>query len=176
MTNETDQLPRAVTADAGDATTTRIGELRDDMKDGFSDLRSKVQKMDADELSRETSLLMMIGSSQMETIRRLRRDVDEMDRDLQRLRFERAELARVARELVDAMGIPFDPDDSSPAKLVRTAATVAGRYAERNMRPFELEAPDDRRESHVEAAAIAALSVLALCAVTWTVLMVAAWL
>lgn len=158
----------------------RIEELRDDMEDGFSDLRSKVQEMDADELRRELRLLMMIGSSQMDAVRRLRRDVDEMDRDLIRLHGERAEFERAARELVDAMGIPFDPDDWSPAKLVRMATTVAGRYAERRMQPFEMEVPvevpADRRESSVEVAMVVALSVFVLCAVVWTVMMISAWL
>ena len=159
----------------------RIEELRDDMEDGFSGLRSKVQEMDADELRRELSLLMMIGSSQMGEVRRLRRDIEVMDQDLIRLHGERAEFERAARKLVDAMEVPFDPDDFSPAKLVRTAATVAGRYAERRMQPFEmeaheLEAPADRRESGVEVAMVVALSVFVLCAVVWTVMMSSAWL
>lgn len=169
------------TTGACDPVRDRVKELCDDMKDGFSDLRSKVQEMGADELRREMSLLMMIGGSQMETIRRLRRDVDEMDRELQRLRFERAECAGAARELVDAMGIPFDPDDSSPGKLVRMATTVAGRYAERHVRPFEtkvheLGAPADRREGGVEVAMVVALFVFVLCVVVWTAMMVSAWL
>lgn len=164
------------TTGACDPVRDRVEELCDDMKDGFSDLRSQVQEMGADELRREMSLLMMIGGSQMETIRRLRRDVDEMDRELQRLRFERAECAGAARELVDAMGIPFDPDDWSPAKLVRMATTVAGRYAERHVRPFETEVPADRREGGVEVAMVVALSVFVLCVVVWTAMMVSAWL
>lgn len=153
----------------------RVEELRDDMEDGFSDLRSKVQEMDADELRREMSLLMMIGCSQMDTIRSLRRDVEVMDRDLLRLHGERAEFERAARELVDIMGIPFDPDDWSPAKLVRMATTVAGKYAERRMQPFEMEVQADRREGGVEVAMVVALSVFVLCAVVWTVMMVSAW-
>lgn len=153
----------------------RVEELRDDMEDGFGDLRSKVQEMDADELRRELSLLMMIGNSQMTTIHRLRRDVDEMDRKLQSLRSERDQINGCARELADAMGIAFDPDDWSPAKLVRMATTVAGRYAERNMQPFETETPADRCESQTEVAMVVALSVFVLCAVVWTVMMVSAW-
>lgn len=178
----------------GSPVTDRVEELRDDMENGFSDLRSKVQEMDADELRREMSLLMMVGNSQMETIRRLRRDVDEMDwklqrlhseriemdRKLQRLHSERAEFERVARELADAMRIPFDPDDWSPAKLVRMAATVARKYEEQRMPTFEMEAANteaatDMRESRVEIATVVALSVFVVCVVVWTVLMVSAW-
>lgn len=161
---------------ACDPVRDRVEELCDDMKDGFSDLRSQVQEMGADELRREVSLLMMIGGSQMETIRRLRRDVDEMDRELMRLHTERSKFKRAAMELVDAMGIPFDPDDWSPAKLVRTAATVAGRYAERHVQPFETEVTADRREGGVEVAMVVALSVFVLCVVVWTAMMVSAWL
>lgn len=169
-----------MTENVGSPVVDRVEELRDDMDDGFSDLRSKVQEMDADELRREMSLLMMIGNSQMETIRRLRRDVDEMDRKLQFLRSERNQIKRCVRELVEVMGIPFDPDDSSPAKLVRMATTVAGRYSERRMPTFEIEAanteaPADRRESRVEVATVVALSVFVVCVVVWTVLMVSAW-
>lgn len=158
----------------------RVEELRDDMEDGFSDLRSKVQEMDADELRREVSLLMMIGSSQMETIRILRRDVEVMDRDLLRLHGERVKFERVTRELAEVMGIPFDPDDSSPAKLVRMATTVAEKYSERHMPTIEIEASKteaatDGRESRVEVATVVALSVFVVCVVVWTVLMVSAW-
>lgn len=164
-----------MTENVGSPVVDRVEELCDDMKDGFSDLRSKVQEMDADELRREMSLLMMIGNSQMETIRRLRRDVDEMDWKLQFLRSERNQIKGCVRELVEVMGIPFDPDDSSPAKLVRMATTVAGKYSECNMPTFETEASADRRESRVEVATVVALSVFVVCVVVWTVLMVSAW-
>lgn len=164
-----------VTVGTCDSVTDRVEELRDDMNDGFSDLRSKMQEMDVDELRREMSLLMMIGNSQMETIRRLRRDVDEMDWKLQFLRSERNQIKECVRELVEVMGIPFDPDDSSPAKLVRMATTVAGKYSERHMPTFEMEVPADRRESRVEVATVVALSVFVVCVVVWTVLMVSAW-
>lgn len=157
------------------AVTDRFDELRDDMENGFSDLRSKVQEMDADELRREMSLLMMIGNSQMETIRRLRRDVEEMDWKLQLLRSERSQINGCVRELVEVMGIPFDPDDSSPAKLVRMATAMAGKYSEQHMPTFEAEVPADRRESRVEIATVVALSVFVVCVVVWTVLMVSAW-
>lgn len=164
-----------MTENVGCPATDRIEELCDDMEDGFSDLRSKVQEMDADELRREVSLLMMIGNSQMTTIHRLRRDVDEMDRKLQFLRSERNRIKGCVRELADAMGIPFDPDDSNPAKLVRMATTMAERYSERRMPTFEMEAPADRRESRVEVATVVALSVFVVCVVVWTVLMVSTW-
>lgn len=159
----------------------RIEDLRYDMEDGFSDLRSKVQEMDADELRREMSLLMMIGSSQMATIRSLRRDVEVMDRNLLRLHGERAEFERAARKLAEVMEVPFDPDDWSPVKLVRMATTVAGRYAERSMPTLEMEiakteAATEGRESRVDVAATVALSVFVVCVVVWTVLMVSAWL
>lgn len=159
----------------------RIEDLRDDMEDGFSDLRSKVQEMDADELRRELSLLMMIGSSQMGTISSLRRDIEVMDRDLLRLHGERAEFERAARKLAEVMEVPFDPVDWSPAKLVRMATTVAGRYAERSMPTLEMEiekteAATEGRESRVDVAATVALSVFVVCVVVWTVLMVAAWM
>lgn len=178
-----------MTENVGSPATDRVEELCDDMEDGFSDLRSKVQEMDADELRREMSLLMMIGNSQMATIHRLRHDVDEMDcklqrlhseriemdRRLQRLHSERAEFERVTRELADAMGIPFDPDDWNPAKLVRMATTMVEKYSERHMPTFVTEAPADRRESRVEVATVVALSVFVVCVVVWTVLMVSAW-
>lgn len=168
------------TVGACDPVRDRVEELRDDMKNGFSDLRSKVQEMDDDELRREMSMLMIIGSAQMEAIRRLRRDVDEMDDNLQRLRFERAECAGAARKLASAMGIPFDPDDSNPAKLIRMAATVAGKYAERHMQPLEMEitkmeTSTDKRESLVNVVAVVAFSAFALYVVVLIVLMVSAW-
>lgn len=169
-----------MTENVGSPVVDRVEKLCDDMEDGFSDLRSKVQEMDANELRRELSLLMMIGNSQMEAVRQLRRDVDVMDRELLRLHGERAQFERAARKLADAMGIPFDPDDSSPAKLVRMATTMAGKYSERRMPAFEMEAANteaatDRRESRVEVATVVALSVFVVCVVVWTVLMVSAW-
>lgn len=154
----------------------RFNELHDDMNNGFSKLRKNVEEMDADELRREMSLLMMIGSTQMDTVRRLRRDVEEMDRDLHRLHVERDQFERASRELADAMVIPFDPDDFSPAKLVRTASTVARKYAERHTETFEPEITSDRRGRGVEVALIVALSVLVLCVVVWTAIMVETWL
>lgn len=169
-----------MTENVGSPVVDRVEELCNDMEDGFSDLRSKVQEMDADELRREMSLLMMIGNSQMATIHRLRLDVDEMDRKLHLLRSERNQIKGCVRELAEVMGIPFDPDDSSPAKLVRMATTVAEKYSERHMPTFKMEvasteAPADRRESRVEVATVVALSVFVVCVVVWTVLMVSAW-
>lgn len=169
-----------VTVDTCDSVRDRVAELRDDMENGFSDLRSQVQEMDADELRRELSLLMMIGNSQMEAVRQLRRDVDVMDRGLLRLHGERAQFERAARKLAEATGIPFDPDDWSPAKLVRMATTVAEKYSERHMPTLEMEiakteAATDGRESRVEVATVVALSVFVVCVVVWTVLMVSVW-
>lgn len=169
-----------MTENVGSPVVDRVEELCNDMEDGFSDLRSMVQEMDANELRREMSLLMMIGNSQMETIHRLRRDVDEMDRKLQFLRSERDRIKGCVRELAEVMGIPFDPNDWSPANLVRMATTVAKKYSERHMPTLEMEiakteAPADRRESRVEVATVVALSVFVVCVVVWTVLMVSAW-
>lgn len=169
-----------MTEGVGSPVVDRVEELRDDMEDGFSDLRSKVQEMDADELRREISLLMMIGSSQMETMRILRRDVKVMNQDLIRLQGERVKFERVTKELAEVMGIPFDPDDWSPAKLVRTATTIAGKYAERHMPTLEMEiakteAATDGRKSRAETVTVVAFSVFVLCMVVWTVLMVSAW-
>lgn len=164
-----------MTENVGSPVVDRVEELCNDMEDGFSDLRSKVQEMDANELRREMSLLMMIGNSQMETIRRLRRDVDEMDRKLQFLRSDRSQIKECVRELVEVMGIPFDPDDSSPAKLIRMATTMAGKYSEQHMPTLVAEVPTDKRESRVEVATVVALSVFVVCVVVWTMLMVSAW-
>lgn len=169
-----------MTENVGSPVVDRFEELCNDMDDGFSDLRSKVQEMDADELRREMSLLMMIGNSQMETIHRLRRDVDEMDRKLQFLRFERDKIKECARRLVEVMGIPLDPDDWRPVELISIATSMAERYSERHMSTFEMgaantEAATDRRESRVEVATVVALSVFVVCVVVWTVLMVSAW-
>lgn len=160
------------------AVTDRFDELRNDMDNGFRDLRSRVQEMDTDELRREMSLLMMIGSTQMDAVRRLRRDVEEMDRDLHRLHVERSQFERASRELVDVMRIPFDPDDFSPAKLVRMAASVA---RERRCEPVttsieSLGVTDlDRKESMTEIAMATIMGVFVLCVVVWTVMMVVKW-
>lgn len=169
-----------ITENVGSPVADRVEELRDDMEDGFSDLRSKVQEMDADELRREVSLLMMIGNSQMTTIHRLRRDVDEMDRKLQFLRFERDRIKECVRGLVEVMGIPLDPDDWRPVELIRIATSMAEKHSERRTPTLEMEAanteaPADRRESRVEVATVVALSVFVVCVVVWTVLMVSAW-
>lgn len=103
----------------------RFDELRDDMEGGFSKLRRNVEEMDADELRRDVHNLMMIGNSQMDTIRRQRREIDGMQQDLMRRHGERTKVIAASMDLLRAMGVPFDPEDDSPARWLRMAAAVA---------------------------------------------------
>lgn len=163
----------AMNSCADNAVTGRFDELHDDMEGGFSKLRKNLEKMSADELRRDVSSLMMIGHSQMNTIRSQNREIDRMQRDLLSLNGERARMISATMDLLGAMGIAYDVEDDCPAKWIRMAASVA---RERRCEPFEMELPADRGEGRVEAVTTVALSVFALCMVVWTVLMVSAWL
>ena len=151
----------------------RFDELHDDMENGFSKLRKNVEEMDADELRRDISNLMMIGHSQMDTIRRQRREIDGMNKDLMRLHGERTRIAHETMILLGAMGIAFDGEDDCPSKWIRMAASVA---REHKCEPeAEIVTDLDRRESATEVAMVVILGVFVLCAVVWTAMMVAAW-
>ena len=159
----------------------RIEDLRDDMEDGFSDLRSKVQEMDANELRREMSLLMMIGSSQMDAIRRQRREIDGMNVDLIRLNNERSRIVYDTMNLLANMDIAFDSEDDCPSKWIRMAASVAEK---RRCEPITTTAEElgvnavtdlDRKESTTETAMVVIMGVFVLCVIVWTAMMVAAW-
>ena len=159
----------------------RFKELESDMRDGFKGLRNDVEKMDSDELRRDIDNLMMIGHSQMDTIRRQRREIDWMQRDLLSLNGERARTIQAAIDLLGAMGVAYDIEDDSPSKWLRMAASVA---RERRCELITATVEDlgasavtdlDRKESMTQTALVAVLGVFVLCCVVWTVLMVSAW-
>lgn len=158
--------------------TDRFDELRDDMDNGFKTLRKNVDEMDADELRRDIGNLMMIGHSQMDTIRRQRSEIDGMQRDLIRLHEERASTLRATLDLLGAMGIAYDVEDDCPSKWLRMAASVA---RERRCEPVttsieSLGVSDlDRKESMTEIAMAAIMGVFVLCVVVWTAMMVVKW-
>ena len=156
----------------------RFDELRGDMESGFTKLRKNVEEMDADELRRDVNNLMMIGHSQMDTIRRQRREIDGMQRDLMRLHEERARTLHATLDLLVAMGIAYDVEDDCPSKWIRMAASVA---RERHCEPIttsieSLGVTDiDRRESMTNVAMVVIMGVFVLCVIVWTAMMVAAW-
>ena len=153
--------------------TDRFDELHDDMESGFLKLRKNVEEMDTDELRRDIHNLMMIGHSQMDTIRRQRREIDGMNEDLMRLHGERARVVHETMILLADMGIAFDGEDDCPSKWIRMAASVVrGRQCESGT---ETVTDLDRRESMTEVAIVVILGVFVLCAVVWTAMMVAAW-
>lgn len=161
------------------AVTDRFDELRDDMENGFSKLRKNVEEMDADDLRRNISNLMMIGNTQMDVIRHQRHEIEEMRQDLMRVHGERSRVVVATENLMMAMGIAYDVEDDCPSKWIRMAASVA---RERRCEPFTMnvESVDgvtdlDRRESVTEVAMVVILGVFVLCAVVWTAMMVAAW-
>lgn len=160
------------------AVTDRFDELRSDMENGFSKLGKNVGRMSADELRRDIDNLMMIGHSQMDIIRRQRREIDEMHLDMLSLHQERARTIHATMNLLRAMGIAYDVEDDCPSKWLRMAASVA---RERRCEPItatveSLGVTDlDRKESMTQAALVAVLGVFVLCCVVWTVLMVSAW-
>lgn len=160
------------------AVTDRFDELRDDMDNGFSKLRKNLEEMDADELRRDVGNLMMIGHSQMDTIRQQRREIDGMQRDLLSLHKERASTVRATLDLLGAMGVAYDVEDDCPAKWLRMAASVA---RERRCEPVttsieSLGVTDlDRKESMTEIAMTAIMGVFVLCVVVWTAMMVVKW-
>lgn len=164
-----------------DNVTDRFDELHDDMENGFSKLRKNLEEMDVDELRRDVSNLMMIGHSQMDTIRRQRREIDGMNADLARLHGERSRIAFETMNLLANMDIAFDSEDDCPSKWIRMAASVVG---ERRCEPITTTAEAlgvnavtdlDRKESMTEVTIVVILGVFVLCVVVWTVLMVAAW-
>ena len=171
-----------ICANNGDrAVTDRFDELHEDMENGFQNLRKKIEEMDADELRRDVSNLMMIGHSQMDTIRRQRREIERMDADLLRLHGERTRIAHETMILLVAMGIAFDGEDDCPSKWIRMAASVA---RERKCEPFTTSIESlgvntvtdlDRRESATEVAMVVIMGVFVLCVIVWTAMMVAAW-
>lgn len=163
------------------AVTDRFDELRSDMENGFSKLGKNVGRMSADELRRDIDNLMMIGHSQMDTIRRQRREIDGMQRDLLSLHQERARTLLATKDLLGAMGIAYDVEDDSPSKWLRMAVSVA---KERRCEPFTTTVEElgvstvtdlDRKESVTETDLVAITGVFVLCVVVWTVLMVSAW-
>lgn len=161
--------------------TDRFDELRNDMENGFSKLGKSVGRMSADELRRDVSNLMMIGHSQMSTIRTQNREIEGMQKDLLRMHSERARTIHATEDLLSAMGIAYDVEDDSPSKWLRMAASVA---RERRCEPITATVEElgvnaandlDRKESMTEAALVAITGVFVLCVVVWTVLMVSAW-
>lgn len=163
------------------AVTDRFDELHDDMDDGFVKLRKNLDEMDADELRRDISNLMMIGHSQMDALRRQRREIDEMHRDLLSLHKERASTIQATMDLLGAMGIAYDVEDDSPSKWLRMAASVA---RERRCEPFTATIEElgvnavtdlDRKENVTETAMVVIMGVFVLCVIVWTAMMVAAW-
>lgn len=158
--------------------TDRFDELHDDMNNGFKVLRKNVEEMDADELRRDIQSLMMIGHSQMDTIRRQRREIEEMQRDLRSLNEERASVFHATLDLLSIMGVAYDLEDDCPAKWLRMAASVA---RERRCEPVttsieSLGVTDlDRKESMTEIAMATIMGVFVLCVVVWTAMMVVKW-
>ena len=164
-----------------DVMTDRFDELHDDMEGDFLKLRKNLEEMDADELRRDVSNLMMIGHSQMDTIRRQRREIDGINADLTRLHGERSRIAFETMNLLANMNIAFDSEDDCPSKWIRMAASVA---EERRCEPFTTTAEAlgvntvtdvDRRESMVNVAMVVIMGVFVLCVIVWTAMMVAAW-
>lgn len=164
-----------------DNVTDRFDELHDDMDNGFLKLRKNVEEMDADELRRDIDNLMMIGHSQMDTIRRQRREIDGMQKDLIRMHNERVRTIHATTDLLGAMGIAYDVEDDSPSKWLRMAASVA---RERRCEPITTTIEElgvntvtdlDRKESTTETALVAIMGVFVLCVVVWTVSMVSVW-
>lgn len=159
----------------------RFDELHKDMDNGFSKLRKSVEEMDADELRRDIGNLMMIGHSQMDTIRRQSREIDGMQRDLLSLHKERANTIHATLDLLGAMGVAYDVEDDCPAKWLRMAASVARECrCEPVTTTIEELGVDaitdlDRRESTIEMAMVAIMGVFVMCVVVWTALMVTAW-
>lgn len=163
------------------AVTDRFDELRDDMENGFSNIRKNVGRMSADELRRDIDNLMMIGHSQMNAIRSQNREIEKMKQDLMGVYSERNRIVVATKNLMMAMGIAYDVDDDCPAKWIRMAASVA---RERRCEPITATVEDlgasavtdlDRKESMTQTALVAVLGVFVLCCVVWTVLMVSAW-
>lgn len=161
--------------------TDRYAELHGDMENGFSELRKNLEKMDADELRRDISNLMMIGHSQMDALRRQRREIDGMNADLMRLHGERSRIAFETMNLLANMGIAFDSEDDCPSKWIRTAASVV---EERRCEPITTTVEElgvntvtdvDRRESMTNVAMVVIMGVFVLCVIVWTAMMVAAW-
>lgn len=150
----------------------RFEELESDMRDGFKGLRNDVENMDADELRRTVSMLEMIGHSQMNSIRSLDQKVDGMSADLIRLHDERTRVLMAIRELMRNMGVAYDPDEDSPAKWIRMAASIAN---EAEAPTLTLPAAIEQQESMTDRVMVIVMTVLAVCAVVWTVLMVTAW-
>lgn len=163
------------------AVTDPLSELRDDMDNGFVRLRKNVEEMGADELRRDISNLMMIGHSQMDALRRQRREIDRMNDDLIRLHGERTRIAHETMILLGNMDIAFDGEDDCPSKWIRMAASVA---RERRCEPFTATIEDlgantvtdlDRREGATEVAMVVIMGVFVLCVIVWTAIMVSAW-
>lgn len=161
--------------------TDRLDELRDDMDNGFAKLRKNVEEMNADELRCDVGNLMMIGHSQMATIRSQRREIDGMQRDLLSLHEERARMLHATLDLLGAMGIAYDVEDDCPSKWIRMAASVA---RERRREPITATVEElgvnavtdlDRKESMTEIAMAAIMGVFVLCVVVWTAMMVVKW-
>lgn len=163
------------------AVTDRFEELRDDMDNGFSNLRKNVEEMDADALRRDIGNLMMIGHSQMDIIRRQRREIDEMQRSLLSLSEERASVFHATLDLLATMRVAYDLEDDCPAKWIRMAASVA---RERRCEPVTTSIESlgvnavtdlDRKESMTEIAMAAIMGVFVICVVVWTAMMVVKW-
>lgn len=163
------------------AVTDRFDELRDDMDNGFSNLRKNVEEMDADELRRDIGNLMMIGHSQMDAIRRQRCEIDKMQRDIRSLNEERASMFHATLDLLNTMGVAYDLEDDCPAKWLRMVASVA---RVRRREPITATVEElgvnavtdlDRKESMTEIAMTAIMGVFVLCAVVWTAMMVVKW-
>ena len=166
---------------ADNAVIDRYAELHGDMESGFSELRKNLEEMDADELRRDLSNLMMIGHSQMDALRRQRREIDGMNADLMRLHGERTRIAFETMNLLANMGIAFDSEDDCPSKWIRMAASVA---EERRCEPLTTTAEAlgvnavtdvDRRETMTNIAMVVIMGVFVLCVIVWTAMMVAAW-
>lgn len=158
--------------DVGACVVDRFDELESDMRDGFKGLRHDVENMDANELRRTVSMLEMIGHSQMDSIRSLRGEVIGLQEDVTRLHKERTSVLMATRCLLRSMGVAYDPDEESPAKWIRMAASVA---EEAEAPAFTLPTAAEQRESRAERAMVVVMAVFVLCVVVWTVLMVAAW-
>lgn len=158
---------------AGSCVVDRFDELEGDMRDGFKKLRHDVEGMDADELRRTVSMLEMIGHSQMDSIRRLRSEVMGVQEDIVRLHEERTRVIMATRDLMRNMGVAYDPDDDSPEKWIRMAASVA---EEAEAPALTLPAVIEQQESRIDRAIVVVMAALVLCLVVWTVLMVASWI
>ena len=155
--------------DVREGVVDRFDELRDDMEGGFSKLRRSAEEMGADELRRDVQSLMMIGHSQMDTIRRQRREIEGMQQDLMRRHGERTRVVAASMDLLRAMGVPFDPEDDSPAKWLRMAATVAERA-------ISEPRPVPTRSDWPERVLAVTMAVVAACVAAWTLMLVTIWL